>query len=152
MNGFEKLEKKYRKLDVNRILREVWRNPTVQEFIIKLNTEDQLYDKGEDSLGVELGNYTPISIQLKLAGSGDKRIDHITLKDTGEFYESFKVFALLNGFRLTADPDKGGGDVLTDPPPDGFGDDIIGINEENLLKLCAFIHPFFIMEAKKALS
>ena len=76
------------------------------------------------------------------------RVDHITLRDTGEFYESFKVVPLLRGFRIEADPDKGGGDNLFDD----FGEDIVGLSEENILILCRFIQPFFTEEAKKVLS
>ena len=56
MNDFEGLLSKIRKFNVDSILREVWRNPRVQNFIIDLNTEgkptSQLFEKGEDSLGV----------------------------------------------------------------------------------------------------
>jgi len=146
MNGFEKLNQKFRKFDVDRILREVWKNSKVQQKIIELNTKDQLFEKGEDSLGVSLGNYSPFTIQIKV--SKGQRIDHITLNDTGEFYNSFKILPKIKGFDIEANGDKGGGDNLFDD----FGQDIVGLNEENLLILCAFIRPFFIAEAKKALS
>jgi len=150
MNSFERLQQKFKQFDVNRVLREVWRIPAVQQKITELNTKNQLFEKGEDSLGVSLGNYSPFTIQIKVQKG--QRTDHITLSDTEEFYNSFKVVPVLKGFRIEADADKGGGDVLTDPQPDGFGPDIIGLSEESLLILCEFIQPFFAMEAKKALS
>jgi len=62
MNDFERLLSSIRKFNVDEILREVWRNPRVQNFIIELNTEgkptSQLFEKGEDSLGVSLGEYS----------------------------------------------------------------------------------------------
>jgi hypothetical protein len=146
MDSFERLQEKFRKLDVNRILREVWRNPIVQQKITELNTKNQLFEKGEDSKGETLGIYTPFTIQIKVEKG--QRIDHITLLDTGEFYESFKVVPLLRGFRIEANPDKGGGDNLFDD----FGENIVGLSEESLLILCTFIQPFFTEAAKKALS
>ena len=154
MNDFEGLLSKIRKFNVDSILREVWRNPRVQNFIIDLNTEgkptSQLFEKGEDSLGVSLGDYSPFTKAIK-AEKG-QRLDHITLKDTGDFYETFDVIPFLKGFRLEANGDKGGGDNLLDPPPDGFGKDIVGLNEENIIILGEFIRPFFIAVAKKRLS
>lgn len=146
MNDFDVILKRFKKFDVNRILREVWRNSLVQQEIIRLNTKKQLFEKGEDSLGVSLGEYSPFTVQIKVEKG--QRIDHITLSDTEEFYESFNVLPLLRGFRLTAKGDKGGGDNLFDD----FGEEIVGLSEENLVILSVFIQPFFEMEAKKVLS
>lgn len=155
MNDFERLLSSIERFNVNEILREVWRNPRVQNFIIELNTEgkptSQLFEKGEDSLGVSLGEYSLSTIlgtsQFEGKLSKGQRVDHITLKDLGDFYETFVVIPLLTGFRLEADGDKGGGDNLFDD----FGKDIVGLNEENLLILSEFIRPFFIEAAKKRL-
>ena len=150
MDGFEKLQRKYKNLNLNRVLREVWRNPAVQNFIIELNTEcqpsSQLFEKGEDSLGVSLGNYTPFTIQRKVEKG--QRIDHITLKDLGDFYETWVVIPLLSGFRIEANPDKGGGDNLFEDS----GEDVVGLNEQNRRILVNFIHPFWMVEATKVLS
>lgn len=150
MSDFDRLARSVKAFDVNKILREVWRNPLVEQFIIKLNTEgsptSQLFNKGEDSLGVTLGQYTPFTKAIK-AEKG-QRLDHITLKDTGGFYETFVVIPFLTGFRIDADGTVDDGDDLFDR----FGKDITGLNEENKIILCEFIKPFFIMEAKKVLS
>jgi len=150
MNDFERLLAKVERFDVNKILREVWKEPAVQNFIIELNTEgqptSQLFEKGEDSKGLTLGDYSPFTKQVKVEKG--QRIDHITLKDTGDFYETFVVIPFLRGFRLRANPNKGEGDNLFDD----FGEDIVGISEENLLILCEFIRPFFMRKAKAALS
>jgi hypothetical protein len=150
MDEFEKFAAQVNELDINKILFEVWKNFKVREFIIKLNTEglptSQLFNKGEDSLGVSLGDYSPFTKQIK-AEKG-QRLDHITLKDTGDFYETFFVTPFLKGFSINADGNKGGGDNLFDD----FGQDITGLNEENKIILCEFIRPFFIAEAAKVLS
>lgn len=145
MNDFDVLLKKVRKFDVDKILREVWRNPRVENFIVDLITQKQLFEKGEDGKGVSLGEYTPFSIQLKIEKG--QRIDHITLQDKGDFYESVRVFALSKGFRVEADGDKGDDNLFDD-----FGEDIILVSEESLIILSTFIQPFFEMEANKVLQ
>ena len=149
MNDFERLLSSIERFNVNEILREVWKNPKVQNFIIDLNTEgkptSQLFEKGEDSLGVSLGDYSPFTKAIK-AEKG-QRLDHITLKDTGDFYETFNVIPFLLGFRLEANPIKEDSNLFDD-----FGKDIVGLNEENIIILGEFIRPFFIAVAKKRLS
>lgn len=151
MNDFLEFAKKVEKFDVNLILYEVWKNPKVKDYIVALNTKgvsgSQLYDLGVDSLGVKLGNYTNYTKEIKLSGSGDKKVDHITLIDTGEFYDSFFVNAFPNGFSIEADGQKPDGNIL-----DRFGKDVIGLTDESFKRLIEFIQPFFIKEANKRLS
>lgn len=151
MSDFDVLLKKFKKFNINRVLREVWKNPAVQNFIVELNTEgqttSQLFAKGEDIFGVTLGDYSPFTIQEKVRNN--QRIDHITLKDTGAFYETFTVFPLLMGFRLEAKGEKPDGENVFD----NFDESkVVGLSEQNLIILSVFIQPFFEMEAKKALS
>lgn len=152
MNGFKKQLRKVQRFDVNAILFAVWKNPRVQNFIIELNTEgqttSQLFEKGEDSQGVSLGDYSAFTTQIKIEKG--QRIDHITLKDTGDFYETFVVIPFLRGFRIEADGDKGEGDNLFDD----FGQDITGLSEENkIILICSnIVKEVFVMEATKRLS
>ena len=151
MDDFTKFVNDFQKFDVNKILFEVWKKFKVESYIVQLNTEglrtSQLYEQGKDSKGRNLGSYTPYTIQLKLNGDGDRRVDHITLKDSGDFYESFEVKANSKGFEILADGRVKGGDLK-----DRFGIDIIGLSEENKNILVEFIEPFFIEEAKKFLQ
>lgn len=155
MDDFKRLELQIKRFNVDSILRVVWSNPRVKEFIIELNTEgqptSQLFEKGEDSLGDSLGEYAPSTIEGTASFEGKiskgQRFDHITLKDTGDFYDTWVVIPFLKGFRMKANPVKEDSNLFDD-----FGEDIVGLNEENLLILCAFIKPFFIAEAKKRLS
>lgn len=105
----------------------------VQEQIIELNTEVQLYDFGIDSKGNSLGEYSPLTKIIKL--SKGQRIDHVTLKDTEAFYDSFFVFVDTKGFTIIAD------DVAfyDRPLTDVYGIDILGLTEENTNFLIGFI-------------
>jgi hypothetical protein len=150
MKDFERLLNNLNKLDIDDIFFSLWKDSKVQSYIIELNTEgestSQLYELGEDSLGRSLGNYSPFTIDAKLFGGGDSRIDHITLKDTGEFYESFKVKPLKTGFKITANPNKDDDNLFQI-----YGEDIVGLNEDNTELLLAFIEKDFEKELEKRL-
>jgi hypothetical protein len=73
----------------------------VQDEIIRINTEDQLEEEGIDSLGRKLGDYAPSTIAYKRRKG--QRYDHVTLKDTGDFYNSFNVKVNVNEIIIDAD-------------------------------------------------
>lgn len=132
------------------IISNVYKLNEVKDYIVELNTEgqptSQLYEQGVNSDGQQLGNYTSRSIFLKLTGTGDKKIDHITLKDTGEFYRSFKVEVMKNGFEIIANPLKPDNDLT-----DRFGKEIIGLSEQNKEILSNYLQPFILSELRKKL-
>tara|TARA_B100001287_G_C22686610_1_gene534240 strand:+ start:15205 stop:15678 length:474 start_codon:yes stop_codon:yes gene_type:complete len=69
----------------------VGRNKQILDLIVKLNTENQLFEKGIRSDGTEIEPfYSPFTVELKQ--SRGQRTDHVTLKDTGDFYNSFVAF------------------------------------------------------------
>ena len=140
MQDFERLLKNINNLNINDIFFELWSDNRVQNYIIDLNTEgkptSQLYELGVDSLGNSLGEYSPFTIPFKVEKG--QRFDHITLKDTGDFYESFIVTPLKTGFKIDANPIKDDDNLF-----DLFGKDIVGLTEENQERLVAFIEADF---------
>jgi len=60
-----------------------------KEFILDLNREAQLFDKGIDSDGNRLRPYTPTTIQFKRAKG--EVYNRTTLLDTGAFYKGFDL-------------------------------------------------------------
>jgi hypothetical protein len=120
-------------------------NEEVKEFIISLNTEDQLFEKGIDSDGVSLkdigGNdftdsgYSPVTIEIKKTKTGKgSKTTNITLYDTGEYYESHEVNVDARGFTITADPQKDDTNLF-----DEWGENIVGLTDESLQKLISFL-------------
>jgi len=97
----------------------------VKQEIIRLNTEDQLFDKGIDSLNKTLGNYSRTSVTKY-----GKRPGHIQLYDTGEFYESFTIYVTNDQIVIVADTLKEDTDLAQ-----RYGLDILGLTEENIDKL-----------------
>ena len=144
MKDIERLLNNVSNLDLNDVLFQMWRRNDTQDYIIELNTKDQLFDDGIDSLGSELGDYTPYTKQIK--SEKGQRYDHITLNDTGEFYKSFKVVPSKKGFKITANPNKDDTNLFQE-----FGVDIVGLTKENVFKLLDFIEPMFSKEVEKRL-
>jgi hypothetical protein len=117
-------------LDQDVIIENILKDAEFQRFIIDLNTEEQLFEKGIDSLGASLGDYAATTIEgtANFEGKKDKgqRFDHITLKDTGEFYKSFAIKVKNGGFLIVADGRKEDTNLLEE-----YGKEILGLTDEN---------------------
>lgn len=118
----------------------------VQAYIINLNTEDQLKTRNEDSLGVKLykigGEYSIKTQFLK-----QTKAQNVTLYDTGDYYESYAVIPLRNAaFDIVSNTTIHGDDLK-----DRWGDNIEGLNNENLKKAKIFIEEKIIEELESLL-
>jgi len=112
-------------LDQDAIIGNILKDEEFQRFIIDLNTEEQLFEEGIDSLGSSLGDYTDFTKTVKSIKG--QRTDHITLEDTGEFYKSFAIKVQNGGFLITADGQKEDTNLLEE-----YGKEILGLTDENL--------------------
>ncbi len=116
----------------DRIVNLILSRPDVQQFIIKMNTDDQLFKDGINNLGVTLesigGSYTSFTISEKTRKG--QPTDRITLKDTGDFYSSFRIELGSDFFEITANTIKDGTDLRS-----RWGDEILGLTDENLQRL-----------------
>jgi hypothetical protein len=113
-------------------------NAEISDKIIELNTIEQLYEKGVDSKNKSLGLYSDFTIEEKIFKN--ERFDHVTLKDTGRFYNSFRVTASSGQIFITADD-------VTDydsPLTSIYGKDIIGLTDESLQVVIDLIRPRII--------
>mgnify|MGYP007121703504 CR=1 FL=1 len=66
----------------------------------------------------------------------DGRTDHITLKDTGEFYKSFRIKLENDGFRITANAIKEDTDLAQIYPK------VIGLTKENKAEVVVIVAPY----------
>lgn len=73
--------------------------------ILSLNFEDQLYQKGVLNDGSSISPYYAESTIKRKIRKG-QRYDHVTLRDTKKFHDSFKVIYEPEGFRITANDSK----------------------------------------------
>lgn len=100
-----------------------------------MNKNDQLFDEGIDSLGISLGVYSAKTIEgVEGLYPGKKELglpfDHVTLFQTGKFYDSFVISVLTSDFIIDADPLKEDGNLFDD-----YGVDVLGLTDENLERL-----------------
>lgn len=105
----------------------------LKEQIIELNTEVQLYGFGVDSKGDPItsalsGNSFYSSFTVEIKKRKGQNYDHITLKDTGRFYESFTVNVTVNDIIFDAEDEQ----FYDVPLFEVYGVDVLGLTPENL--------------------
>ena len=121
----------------------IFQDADVQNEIIRLNTDVQLFEDGLDAMGVSLesigGEYAPLTVIMKKEQG--LPFDRVTLYETGEFYGSFKVRAEKDAFVIIADTAKEGSGLT-----DRWGKRILGLNDDSIKE----IRSLLIEELKRA--
>lgn len=126
MKALTKLALRVKNLSINDLVNELGEHTEFIDLIIELNTKNQLYDRGINSKGESIGDYSLYTKAIK--DDKGQITDHITLNDTGKFYESFKVYInSQKDFVITADAIKDTSDLIVD-----WGREILGLTDESL--------------------
>lgn len=133
----DKFKKVGEELDTGEIAKKIVRDN--DNILIDMNTQDQLYAKGVNRLGVRIDEYQPyrpLTIKVKI----EKRqpYDRVTLKDTGEFYDSFYVETAEDRFYIKASDEK------TNWLIKKYGAEIFGLTNDSLAE---FINDYVKDEA-----
>nr|UVX40144.1 MAG: virion morphogenesis family protein [Bacteriophage sp.] len=133
----DKFKKVGEELDTGEIAKKIVRDN--DNILIDMNAQDQLYAKGVNRLGVRIDEYQPyrpLTIQVKI----EKRqpYDRVTLKDTGEFYDSFYVETAEDLFYIKASDEK------TNWLIKKYGAEIFGLTNDSLAE---FINDYVKDEA-----
>lgn len=130
------------KFDINKIISDILQDSTFQKWILDLVRWEQLYNKGIRGDGLSLGDYAPLSLQLKK----DRQLDHITLRETGEFYNTFAIKINASDFIIDADStgkeDYQGRNLFD--RYDTMNGDLLGLTEENMEILQEKLTPLII--------
>lgn len=136
-------------LDLDTLANSILNNSDFQKFIIELNTEDQLFNENIDSRGIRLndigGDYSPSIFEL--SRTPKKSLTDINLKDSGDFYKSFSISVGKKSILIQADTRKGDKDLK-----DEWGDDILGLTDENLQKVINRLKDLLINELRKTIK
>lgn len=121
-----------RALSIDKALQFALNKPEIKDYIIYLNTDEQLFSRGVDANDIDLeeigGSYSSFTIFLKQQEG--LPYDRITLYDTGAFYSSFKVKVGKKFFEINADTRKDDDDLT-----DRWGEDILGLTDESVWSL-----------------
>lgn len=133
----DKFKKVGEELDTGEMAKKIVRDN--DNILIDMNAQDQLYAKGVNRLGVRIDEYQPyrpLTIQVKI----EKRqpYDRVTLKDTGEFYDSFYVETAEDRFYIKASDEK------TNWLIKKYGAEIFGLTNDSLAE---FINDYVKDEA-----
>lgn len=128
-------------------IREIINEGMTTAFIIDANTEEQLYEKGINRLGISIMDYrpyTPLTISIKREKG--QPTNRVTLRDEGDFQSSFYLEVGDNQFEIKAS------DWKTDSLIRKYGREILGLTDENISILIRdYIYPDLLSKAKNVI-
>ena len=141
---------KWLKIDPISIIRQILSDRAILNWIEEANRKQLL--TGKNSFDVKLsdigGGYSDFTLQNNTSSISKTR-DKVNLYDTGEFHDSITVKVDNNLLQLDADPFKIDDNGNTTNLFNEWGEDIIGLNEENLQQLIEVIKTKLILEILK---
>lgn len=105
----------------------------------------QLYDLGENRDGEKIRPaYAPATVEIKMKKG--QPTNRVTLRDTFEWQSSFYIQYYQDGFEIMA------GDWKTDRLKSKYGDEILGLQDDNVRYLLENVYqPKLIEELKNAI-
>lgn len=111
-----------------------------EAVIVDMNAEDQLYEKGENRLGVSISDYQPYSpVTVEYKRMKGQPFDRVTLRDEGDFEASFFIRYTSDSFEIWASDSK------TEKLVRKYGDEILGLNDENLNEIIwEYLYPYLL--------
>lgn len=112
----------------------------VEYIVLDMNTEDQLYEKGINRVGVDISDYAPYSpVTIEIKQQKGQPTNRVTLRDEGDFEHSFYVEYKENGFEIKAS------DWKTEELIKKYGKQIMGLTDDNANELLTeYIMPYLI--------
>ena len=136
-------------IDINSILNKLWKDTVVQDFILEELNQDNQLRKGLKSDGGIVGQYVSDAYaNFKQARPGRRAPKGIVdLYVTGDFYRTFRVIPINNGFEITANTS-----LYEDTDfAVKYGDEILGLSQDSILKLQEFLIPLIRQEILKVI-
>jgi hypothetical protein len=138
---------KWLKIDPISIIRQILSDRAILNWIEEANRKQLL--TGKNSFDVKLsdigGGYSNLTLQL----NPNKQRDVVNLLDTSEFYASITATVDTSLLQIDADPIKTDDNGKDTNLYDRWGEDIIGLNEENLQELIETLKDKLIIEILK---
>lgn len=128
----------------------LWMKSIIEDndaYIIDMNTEEQLYEKGINNLGVSIMDYQPYTeFTVEIKQSKGQPTDRVTLKDEGDFYSSFYLQIDDKQFEIKAN------DIKTADLIKKYGRQILGLTNENIATLIReYILPDLLQKTREVL-
>lgn len=120
----------------------IWNNDA---YIVDMNAEEQLFERGINRLGVEIMDYAPYSpVTIEIKEALGQPTNRVTLRDEGDFESSFFLEVGDKQFEIKAS------DFKTEDLIKKYGRQILGLTDENIaILIWQYIYPDLMDEAKK---
>lgn len=120
----------------------IWSNDA---YIVDMNAEEQLFERGVNRLGVEIMDYAPYSpVTIEIKEALGQPTNRVTLRDEGDFESSFFLEVGDKQFEIKAS------DFKTEDLIKKYGRQILGLTDENIaILIWQYIYPDLMDEAKK---
>ena len=142
-------KKRIEKLNLNNLFKKIFNLREVKDFVIERNQE-QLYNRGIDATGKKIKTYfanspnvySHTTISYKRAKGQSDTI--VTLKDTGAFYDTFKLNSQPEYAEITANFEVHGESIAENLDITN----VLGLTDENKKILIDYIKPLFLKEFK----
>lgn len=120
----------------------------IQEFepeICDMNSENQLYERGVNNLGVEIMDYMPYRPKtIEIKEIKGQPTDRVTLRDEGDFHGSFFLQIYADKFEIRASDEK------TEWLIKKYGRQILGLTPDNQAELAGeYIYPELLTKARQ---
>jgi hypothetical protein len=136
INRIEKILNNIKNIDT--IINIILMQPDIEKFIVELN-QSQLHDRQEDAEGLLLPSYTPFSLMLKKEKFNNASYPtHFTLMDSGDFYNSMKLYLKKEYFTVAGNTIKKNKDLLS------YSKNILGLSVDSVEVLKEKIIPLII--------
>lgn len=116
-----------------------------EAFIVELNSQDQLFEKGITSTGVSIMDYAPYSeTTIEIKSQKGQPVNRVTLRDEGDFHSSFYIELSDDEFEIYAN------DWKIKDLTKYYGDEIMGLTDENIMVVAReFVYPALMEAAKR---
>jgi len=128
MKLIEDMIQHFKDIDLNMVILEAVRDN--EHVVIDMNAEKQLFEEGITSHGISIASYAPYSqVTIDIKRAKGQPVNRVTLRDEGDFQHSFFVYYGSDYFQISAS------DWKTEELKMLYGDDILGLTEENRQQL-----------------
>lgn len=110
--------------------------------VVELNTDEQLFTQGVSANGAPIRPvYTPMTVAIKQAKG--QPTDRVTLRDTGDFHQSFFIEISDKEFTINADDPK------LAKIQRKYGSNVLGLTQTSIDQTADIIRPTFVQIVRK---
>lgn len=139
LGRLSKLIENRKRLSTNKALRFSFEDRSIQDFILQLNADEQLFNEGVDADGRIVGFYSRYTEEINrgksFAGKQKKAGNRYFFYDTGKLFDSFFIRIDDDGVIIGNTDLEKLEDIMSDPTR------LLGLTEESRATLIAEILP-----------